>query len=815
MKKLIRFIFLLSISLNSTLNSMDPPDLEPPKKKQKIQKNKQDKKEPRDIFKAVKFKNHQALRDYLEAGGRPLAQGYRLLIEAAVNGDMKALEILLAYGCDFRIQGNVDTGFPTHLAIEYGHEEVAKWLIERGIDPNVFSEKRSTLFSASYGAVSVEFFNWLVNHGAEIDVADFLHQNSMHHIVSCYADCEPNDLLLSTACEKLQILFEHGNKLEDVDHSDRDNCTPLFNDYAGRFSCSKFIVRWLIEHGANMYAESIHDTLKAVTIDHADEESPYQFLLQVHYALGLLTRKRFVPVSTRTDLTAILNQFHNIHSTPTPSNQGLTELPPATCIPSQWLFQNNIVREIPRDQLLVNRISSDILPAVLVQLAIRGNVERVSDILELRSEGIPPQILDDLILVLVKMILSKTLLWVSHNDITRSFGEPHEGDYLEKIRKLESIIVLLLPYNADPRTALTFLIRRHHKVSWYDLRYDKRSSLYLLLTRTRLLTLRERLLYEIAFNRSISYLQLTKLKLPSPLIKEIIQRRQLKHSQKIELLTQAIKDRCAQRFIMLLETFRPNIMLHEIQELLQRVGMQTVTAQEQNVTKQIVSALLEAGADPTTIYIKTQNVRLMIIECLQCGNYPAEYLTFLQKGPITLKHFIGASKQERDQMRRMHRAYKVQLLWQAIDAKQLILFDRIFILFKGTLSPNNLQELLKHVAMLKVTEHNYDLIKHTVNSILSTGLDPSAIHIDQVLLIDYLEGLLEADQWADRDHKQTKILQRRQEVIDLLKGQPPEFKGTALEDMQQPQQAQLEVITPDQIATISAHLLARQAIRFS
>jgi len=96
----------------------------------------------------------------------------RAFLDAAFNGDTKAVEALLAEGADVNVKDGI--GFTALFgAARSGHTETVKLLLAKGADPNVKLPTSGTtaLMYAAYGGRS-QVVQTLLAKGAEINVKD-------------------------------------------------------------------------------------------------------------------------------------------------------------------------------------------------------------------------------------------------------------------------------------------------------------------------------------------------------------------------------------------------------------------------------------------------------------------------------------------------------------------------------------------------------------------------------------------------------------------------------------------------------------------
>jgi ankyrin repeat protein len=153
-----------------------------------------------------------------------------LLIEAAANGHVDVVKLLIENGADVNLKGEAWYG-PLHAAAARGHIEVVKILLENGADVNIFHQNKPLHNAAMNGHIEVAQI--LLAHGADINVKGTDEAAPLHTAVS------NNQLAM------VRWLLSKG---ANVNPRASYGCTPLHS--AARRNNVE-IGRILLEHGAD------------------------------------------------------------------------------------------------------------------------------------------------------------------------------------------------------------------------------------------------------------------------------------------------------------------------------------------------------------------------------------------------------------------------------------------------------------------------------------------------------------------------------------------------------------------------------------
>lgn len=104
-----------------------------------------------------------------------------LLIEAAANGHLDVVKLLIENGADVNLKGEAWYG-PLHAAAAKGHIEVVKILLENGADVNIFHHNKPLHNAAMNGHIEVAEI--LLAHGADINAKGTDEASPLHTAVS-------------------------------------------------------------------------------------------------------------------------------------------------------------------------------------------------------------------------------------------------------------------------------------------------------------------------------------------------------------------------------------------------------------------------------------------------------------------------------------------------------------------------------------------------------------------------------------------------------------------------------------------------------
>ena len=153
-----------------------------------------------------------------------------LLIEAADNGHMDVVKLLIENGADVNLKGEAWYG-PLHAAAAKGHIEVVKILLENGADVNIFHQNKPLHYTAMNGHIEVARI--LLAHGADINAKGTDEAAPLHTAVS------------NNRLAMLKWLLSQG---ANVNPRAAYGCTPL---HFAAFGNNVEIGKILVEQGAD------------------------------------------------------------------------------------------------------------------------------------------------------------------------------------------------------------------------------------------------------------------------------------------------------------------------------------------------------------------------------------------------------------------------------------------------------------------------------------------------------------------------------------------------------------------------------------
>jgi len=153
-----------------------------------------------------------------------------ILIEAADNGHLNVVKLLIEKGADVNLKGEAWYG-PLHAAAAKGHIEVVKILLENGADVNIFHQNKPLHYAAMNGHIEVARI--LLAHGADINAKGTDEAAPLHTAVS------------NNRLAMLKWLLSQG---ANVNPRAAYGCTPL---HFAAFGNNVEIGKILVEQGAD------------------------------------------------------------------------------------------------------------------------------------------------------------------------------------------------------------------------------------------------------------------------------------------------------------------------------------------------------------------------------------------------------------------------------------------------------------------------------------------------------------------------------------------------------------------------------------
>jgi ankyrin repeat protein len=178
------------------------------------------------------------------------AKKNKSLFEAAVDGDIEQIKLLLTSGTNVNIKDRRGRT-ALYLAAEKGHADVVKLLIDRGADVNARQRRivMVPLHRAAIGGHS-DVVKLLIDHGADVNAKD-RHEQTPLHFAAGNGDIKTIELLLSNGA--------------DINAKNRYGSTPLFAAMTST-SAGRKVAELLVAKGAKIpalqYAAYIADMEK-------------------------------------------------------------------------------------------------------------------------------------------------------------------------------------------------------------------------------------------------------------------------------------------------------------------------------------------------------------------------------------------------------------------------------------------------------------------------------------------------------------------------------------------------------------------------
>ncbi|MBC8393550.1 MAG: ankyrin repeat domain-containing protein [Deltaproteobacteria bacterium] len=164
------------------------------------------------------------------------ANYYSFLHQAALDGDLNALKLLVENNVDVNVRDRIDAT-PLHRAVQKGEIAFARLLLENGADVEAKSNSRATPLEFAVGAedYSVDSVNLLISYSADVNATDNEGDTPLHR-----AAFYGNDKIA-------EILIENGADINKQGWSGR---TPLH--VAAQYG-NPAVAKILLEHGADKH----------------------------------------------------------------------------------------------------------------------------------------------------------------------------------------------------------------------------------------------------------------------------------------------------------------------------------------------------------------------------------------------------------------------------------------------------------------------------------------------------------------------------------------------------------------------------------
>jgi hypothetical protein len=167
----------------------------------------------------------------------------RQLREAAQEGDLKKVRSLLSEGADINAQSRADGNTPLLLAIEEGHRDIWRHLLDAGARVDVATELGSTAMHVAAGAGDIDALEALFKRRLSIDGKDRFGKTPLM------------EAAVQSPTETVEWLLDHG---ADPNATDKEGCTALHAAYIGILMCDgegeeegQRTVALLEKHGAD------------------------------------------------------------------------------------------------------------------------------------------------------------------------------------------------------------------------------------------------------------------------------------------------------------------------------------------------------------------------------------------------------------------------------------------------------------------------------------------------------------------------------------------------------------------------------------
>lgn len=190
-----------------------------------------------DFDASVERKGENVTDMLLEAGADVSTQGHDALSAASRKGHIKVFELLLRRGCRPNPSPQCLEDSILHRAVISGNIEIAKALIQNGVDPNEKNRRGATAFHKACSMGHLDVVSLLIDNGADVKSAGPVEtrhmltpdvwkgriaQRSPLHAV-CARDCSSTGEL-KEKLEILRMLLMHG---AEVNAADEEGCTAL------------------------------------------------------------------------------------------------------------------------------------------------------------------------------------------------------------------------------------------------------------------------------------------------------------------------------------------------------------------------------------------------------------------------------------------------------------------------------------------------------------------------------------------------------------------------------------------------------------
>ncbi len=214
------------------------------------------------------------------------------LLEAALNGDMVKVELLIEKGVD--INAKDDSGWTALIhAARHGHTEIAEFLIQKGaeVDAKDINGWTALMYAAYNG--HTETVELLIEKGADINAKNIYELTAL-----MWAAMEGH-------IKTVKLLLQKG--------ADIDAKTMYTDDTALMGVASNGhteIAELLIENGANVVYALIHGNNDArETINQIAEEKPELFTKEQKFIFEMYSNPEKIPQDKKKEVIKVLREF--------------------------------------------------------------------------------------------------------------------------------------------------------------------------------------------------------------------------------------------------------------------------------------------------------------------------------------------------------------------------------------------------------------------------------------------------------------------------------------------------------------------------
>jgi len=457
---------------------------------------------------------------------------------------------------------------PLHLATMEGHDNAIRFLIEFGAPLDAVDDRGATPLHYAALNGNTNAITVLIENGANANAQSTDGETPMHLAVR------------NGHINAIQLLAQLG---ADINLANTVGMAPI---HAASFLGNVDVIRLLALLGTNINFPSHANFTPLHLAAFGNRTNAMQSLLDLGATIDVLNKENTTPLGI-----AVL--------------QGNKEA-------ILWLLENGanirLVKQFlaasPLLQKVYNAMSADItefdsfdstiVPAVLTQLALEGDIMKVVYIIK-QAKNLSPIVLHNLLRVLVRNYVK-----LATTPITK-----------ENKKQMQTQVELLkhLIQYVEPREGLTLLIRFINNPS-PAIPLELLHELFNLLMRSPFsgrLPLRDRILFRLASQRITPNQMINQAdELPSELIEALFRLRQLSHSVQINLLKKAIKNGDSSMFLAQLRAFRANLSQSLLQSLLVIAATGELTEGNINGIKKILTLLIAAGAIPSNTMLNNR-----------------------------------------------------------------------------------------------------------------------------------------------------------------------------------------------------------------